>query len=668
MRTERTRALRRAVAQRAGLCLLVVPVAFVLAAPDSTSIDFDFRHQSGFGNRLIALYRHCEAVAQGHFLTDETGGSFTRDANEVLGPNLAIADVALVRSWLGLPPATFNQVLRWQSHLAAFAAVVMLVAGAPLWTIGLYLLLLWLFPATPASLAGQRAWPQLIAVALAVCALASLSRWAARERPQWLPLAGLLGLALCAGLVGQFRDEARAHFLVPLLVLAVASAGVALLRPAAVRDSLARARREGLAGLSAELRIVLAVVVAALGVASVTLLRDLNLRVFEAIEDVEHRPERGWHLFWHPLYLGLGFDFHTRENLAWEDPIAVADAHAAHGSFVGFTSDYERSIRDRYLEIAYRNTPFFARVHLHKLRVALFGEGRQTTTLLLSLAVLLVFAATRELRRRPGDPVREACMLLGGVALAGITLAPGLMAGSDHLQVLDAGLLGAAFLAAATWLVRVPADEAAGGEPVYARRLGRVLRAGILAGLLLLSLVCWRVVRVESHRQELSAALASGDVEFADFFSEYHADASWAFNDLPRSARAAVARRLTAARSRPLDPGLRFASARGSSQVLAGIWTQRALFLLIRLDRGARGGSLPLEFEFRKPALVPTNTLDTLDFSPPHRRTSRLDSLPRKLHLPTPLDPGPWLFSIRAPRANLEAIEIDPARLRVSRP
>lgn len=663
-RSESTGSIGRKAALRVVLGLLLAPVAFVLAAPESQSLDFDYRHQAGFGNRLITLHRQVEAIARGHYLADESGGSFTRDAAEVVGPNLLLANAALVRSWLGRPPPTFDQMLRWQSHLASLAVLAMLASGTPLWTVGVALLLLWLFPNTPATLAGQRAWPQLLTVALAVGALASLSRWIARERPRVWALAGMLLLALCAGGIGHLRDEARFHFLAPLLGIAAATAGAALLRLRTQRDAIARVREAGLAAATVEMRIGLAVAVMTAGVVATTPLRDLNLLVFEAIEDVEHRPKRGWHLFWHPLYLGLGFDFHTQEHLAWLDPIAVADAHAATGSFSGFDASYEAIVRDRFLEIAWRNTPFFAHGLLHKLRVAFFGTGRPKTMPLLALATLLAGASCVRLRGRAGDPqAREACLLLGGAGLVGVALAPGLMAGSEHLHVLDAALIGASLLAAASLAPRALRDRP-DPEPSYPVCLARVLGVAAAVALVGLAALCWRVIAVERHRGELTAALASGDLRVTDLLSEYHVDASRAFNALPQARRTALAREL-AAREEPLDAGVRLASARGSSKIRAAVWTERALFLWIEVDRLVRVPSLSLRFEFREPALVPVGNLDTLDFSPPHTGVQPYESLKRNLYLPVPMERGPWLFSIRAPRAHLDAIEINAGPLRV---
>ena len=86
--TEPACSLRRVVFGRLLLAPVLVPLAFVLAAPSGGSLDFDHRHQGGLGGRIIALHRQIDALAQGHYLSDGEGGSFTRDACEVGGAKL----------------------------------------------------------------------------------------------------------------------------------------------------------------------------------------------------------------------------------------------------------------------------------------------------------------------------------------------------------------------------------------------------------------------------------------------------------------------------------------------------------------------------------------------------------------------------------------------------
>ncbi|MFP8881938.1 MAG: hypothetical protein VCE43_21925, partial [Myxococcota bacterium] len=404
--------------RRVLLFIAAVPLAFVLGGATGSGSDGSPYYSGIVSCRLTSLLRQLDTINDGHYLGDGLGGSFTRETFEAIGPNMLLANTALVRNALGMRPPTWHHIVSWPAWLAALVVAAMVLARAPNWIVGLALVVLWLYPTSMATRMGQRAWPQLFCLILSAALLAMSARVSRLETPTRADFIRIGVVAFVAGCLSQLRFEARLILLLPFLGLFVLNLSLALfgrLRPTDGGEArTAPFRAPWPAETRAEWRFALIAGVVLLGITASSLVEDLNLRVFEAIEDTDHHPIRGRHLFWHPLYLGMGFHRSDQENIAWEDPIGIADAHAATASFTGYDTAYDEVIRDRYREIWQRNTPFALSVYLDKARRLALHPRHVTTTVLLGLALGLGALAFRSgVARNPGG----AALVLGATAL-----------------------------------------------------------------------------------------------------------------------------------------------------------------------------------------------------------------------------------------------------------
>lgn len=658
---------------RVALLVLALPLVWIAADPNAGALDDDVRTRAVLGNRLGNLLRQEEAIAAGHYLADASGGSFTRDATERVGLNLWLADLALWRQLRGRPPPTRLDALSLQPWLCSLGVVALVVLGAPAWGVAWVVAVFLLFPAPAASEVGQRTWPQLLALGMALALVERAAEALDRRGPLALgrTVAPLFGWGLVAGLAGVVRDEAAATVAIVLAGLAAwQAAGWGIGRLAGDADLAPPSRApEGrrpwgrvlgpLRAGAAEPRAVVAVAIALVGLAAASLAASANLRLFEAIEGVDHRPVRGRHLFWHPLVVGLGQDFHAQEHLSGTDGTGITLMHAETGAFRGYAEPaYERALRERWLALAWHNTPFVLEVYTHKLRRLLLDPARpRTATLGLLFGGLLALALARTARARSaGDALRLGAAPL----LVGAYLGPGLMMSPAYATALDPALASAALLCG----VVVARPRPGGVASPARRRRGRRVGGALLAvALLAVAAVAGRAIAVVAERQRLSRGLQEGTLALEAALDAYHADATLAFNALPPERRRRLAEELLAAGAGADAGRVELRRRAEASPLRAAVWRGDQLYVVLQPDRTLEGAGLPMRLRYREPARFPTFEGAGLRWLPPFDRVAERSELGSRLYVPDPLPPGTWLLSVRAPAAHLASIALDDAEL-----
>jgi hypothetical protein len=200
----------------------------------------------------------------------------------------------------------------------------------------------------------------------AVLVLAPILLWIAIRRPRWT--AGWLAIvALGASLATSLRAGAG-------LGVALACLALALIASQGWRSR----------ALSVAVVIAAYLAVTPLGVAAVERYRDAQLSAPLASDSPSS------HLFWHPLYLGLGF-LPNRYGITWRDSIAIAAAQRVDAQAPYPSSAYDHVVRGLFMKALREDPGQVASIEWRKTIVAV---GRAPVILILAiLAVLLIALA-----------------------------------------------------------------------------------------------------------------------------------------------------------------------------------------------------------------------------------------------------------------------------------
>lgn len=656
-----TTGLRRLLA-RVALSAVVGVFVFNLVAPSREDVERAAVYSGigAVGKRYATLAEQVDLHRNGHYLVRADGTSFVVDTREDIGTRLLLADLAFVRATLGLAPLEKADAFRLQGYVIASGAVLFVVLGAPLSAVAASCLLLVLFVLPDVTGVAERSWPQIAAVAFSFALLHVTARDVC-EGLSWRKLLRLATLGFYVGALGVFRIEASYVPLAPFagllalhtlvlggwLLKAVRSDGVqstfrrclAFVRRRAGEKTGPRPAVPGLRELGA-----CAAVIA--GVLAASPASTLNLIFFELIEGVEHRPEIGQHLFWHPLFIGLGAQVHFPENLYWSDDLGRLEARRANDSFVDFDRASEAAARERYLEILVRNTPFVTQVYLQKLRLLVDGlvPGASTAAILPCIAIgcLVVFLGIA--RRHRDGSVWGPTLAIGSLGIMAITAMPGLVALVRYAVAFPVAIAGTVLFAMVVSGERIFAGE----EPIAEeeQRWRGIGRSALVATLILgsaLLLLLLRVSLVESHRQRLTERFMTLSLSFDELLEEYHADAVAAFNVLPDGQRSQIAADLMRQHGKRFDADVRRAIGASNPEVLLARRTDKTLYLLVKLNaRSLRTKVIPVRLDFYN-----------------------AESMNDLIFLPRGTRPGVWLFSVRAPRdtvARCTIGEIQPFR------
>lgn len=664
--------LRTVLTRLAGL-VLVVPLAWLLGSPDAGSLDRDHRFEAAAERPGQNRTRQAASVGDGHYLADGAGGSYTREAHGPIGANLWLADLALWRRVTGGPPPTYADALASRRLWLAGAVAALVATGAPVWAVALSLALLAAFPVPASSPDGDRAWPSLVAVVGTLGALLRIAAEAGAWRRPLRSVGVLGGLGLGIGLAGAFRPEARGAPAATLAGVALLAALAGLLPPSPVAGWRARLRDvrrwpRALAGLQRrELRVALLAAAALAGIALAPLAVRANVALFELLEETEHAPPAHTPLVWHPLLLGLGSEFHSQENLEPSDLLGLVEMHLATGTFSGFHDpDYEAALRERFLGIAARNTPFVLQAWAQGLRELLLDDTRPLTTPLALAAALAIGAAVlRGAHRRPDGAVAIA----GAAGLAAAFAVPPLLAGRALAAGFAPALAAATGLAAAAALRGSETPHAPQGPPAEPSGFGaRALRAAAVAaaaGAVLLAAVAWWSIATQIERDALAEDLASGAAGYEDLLRAEPADAALAFNELPAARRAQLADAWLAERPWPstVAPPSPDAAAPAVRAVWGVGWLGDTFLVFVRNEERLVRAVLSLDVELWMPAYLPVAAEGTLDPAPPFAAEREIDRVHRRIHLPDDVAPGTWLFGLHLPSRFVSAVSFDEWRL-----
>ena len=659
----------RRAASRLLLALLLLPSLFLLSSPDAhvgdQAITYS-RLQSSVGFRNKVLLAQVAAINKGQYLVGKRGRSMTQESPDDLGALLWQADLALVRRALGLGPMSPSGIYRIQSHVSVLAAGLLLLLGVSYFETFLFVVLLVLFAPSGIGNHDGRLWPQVISLALTFVLIDMATRRVADE-PSQPPLRHFFAIALFTGWMGIFRAEAHYIALVPFLALFATNLAILVWnRPprhpdrsswrAGVTGLLSEARRwltrnrsgesrrfpkwtVGLA--SPQLRAVLVSAVVIAGIFAASGVGTLNIALFEVIEDTEHQPEMGRHLFWHPLFLGLGAHHHHPENIYWHDFEGKIEAQKESGVFSGYTREYEQTIRHRYLDILTHNTSTVFQAYLRKARDLFAGQhaavsGALPLAIIALLGLILLFSVQRS---RGSSLAGGLNFALASVSVVAVAALPGIMTTLDYATALCPALTAASLFGAALTARTCAADPPPEcGDDRYWLWFRRVTIVIPVASAIVLAAVGIRSASIRAHREQLSQQLAGGSLSYSQLLDEYHADAVTAFNSLSRAEREKLTREISGHLPPRLDPKVRLVPGTPTSLVVDARWRNDHLYLLVRLKERLTGlNVIPVQLGYESEDAIHLNDL---------------------IFLPPRIESGPWLLSMRAPRNHVRDIAI----------
>jgi hypothetical protein len=120
-----------------------------------------------------------------------------------------------------------------------------------------------------------------------------------------------------------------------------------------------------------------------------------------------------------------------------------------------------------------------------------------------------------------------------------------------------------------------------------------------------------------------------------------------------------IASDVVAKRPRVLDPGIRLQGGEKGLPIAGAIWTDRALFVLLRLERSVKRPALNVKLEYREPLIFPTGP-SPIHLMPPYTGEHSRSSLSRPLFLPRQLPAGDWLFSLRISKLHVRGVQLRP--------
>ncbi len=668
---------------RLALCLIVCSVLYVLVSPASTDVDQSVIYSSSFelGERNMMLSQQIDAINRGNYLVRENGVSFTRNATEDIGHSIFLANLALIRNILGLGPMSWSDVHRIRGVMAAASIAVLFLWGAPLGALLAMALLTWLFTSPLLGLNAERVWPQIMAVGFCFVLLEGLTREIERRDHPYRGILALFGVGVFAGSLGLFRSEARHIALLPFAaILATHTVALALWLFSGSSDAVGfdpgedgseraagwKQRFRIRAGTAAQrlralparvvsmdrgLRGVVASAAAVAGILAVSPLAHLNLELFERIEGVDHHPDVGKHILWHPLFLGLGWYWRSPENVAWHDNVGRLEAERTNGYFSSFGLDTEEAERRRYFDILTHNTPLFVDVYLRKAREILYDQTSRPVALAVAIAFFIALFGVTRLRNKSG--LDGSTLTIGTVAMGFSALAPGLVAGPAFAVAFNAVLAGIILFGGRSILRQMESTdvELSAADRAHLRRMHKGLLAAAVVGALLAILLFARVASINEHRIELAARLEQGELGFDALLGEYHSDAVLAFNSLRLSTREKIAKAVVAEYGAGLPPSVRRTHTSAKLKILHVRRTQQTLYLLVQTSTALKFESvIPVRMELAARESVPRPA--GADFSAFFHTNSDL------IFIPKHTVPGVWLFATRAPKDTVERLVI----------
>ncbi len=645
------------------ICLVVIPVLFLIFSPSTLSVDeaLTFTNFQHLGNRKTDALKQVDAINAGRYLTDADGRSMIRTYPDDTGEFVWLADIGLMRRALGLGAMRKAEIFRAQAYVAVIGALLLVMCRVSFRTLVPAFLLLFFFSLPVIAKWGGRAWPQLLAV-VTTFVLLDLSANKSGDGRLKNELWRLFLIALYAGWLRSFRAEAGYIVGLPFLLL------LALNLVVVARDRITRERtrhpKDSATALAlakrwvalpakwlrarqlpridtrlAGVRELVACAVILGGLTAASLGFYFNIKLFEVIEGVDHQPTLNGHLVWHPLYVGLGYQYHYPESISWKDDYGSLLAQKENGSFSGWGPESEDAARKRYLEIMIRNTGWVLQVYLSKLRMVLFDTAKGATFPLL-IAALAALNGLLILHRLTGGGLAGGLQfIVASIAMIAAASMPAIATTPQYETAVDSALSGIVLFGLARGMGElIERDEGKARDESY--WAGFRLAAGSfgIAICALLTLGVARAAWTESHRRDLTTALASEEIEYTQLLDEYHADAVVAFNRLSDAEREELSLKISDRYGRGLSPQLAFAKDPTAYSLINATWTDEYLFLLVRLAKPVLGQHvIPIGFKFRN-----------------------LESryLVDRIHLPPLMKARVWLFSMKAPRETVEALSI----------
>jgi hypothetical protein len=306
--------------------------------------------------------------------------------------------------------------------------------------------------------------------------------------PQWLLLLCLPGLALALRLWDSRRRAAVALLVVLMLVasfgtsiriqsglpILIAALGIVVLKRSRARFKLAAAAALVVAYLS----------IATFGFAGVRAYRDhvIGWPSFGTGVPTQHP-------FWHNAYIGLGY-LPNRYGIVWNDVISQREVQKERPGTGYLSTEYERVLRHRYLQILRHDPGFVARNAELKLRSVIGDTARRFW---LALVVLPLALAVGPLRR-----TLRLDAALAAPALALTILSPLLTLPDTKYLSGWYGTWGYLWLLAVAWLVvvggRALQSLAAAVPGTRRQMIGRMLSSRSLPSIVGIGLAACAVV------------------------------------------------------------------------------------------------------------------------------------------------------------------------------
>ena len=601
--------------------------------------------------------------------------SYTRDLHLAdVGIHVGLADVALIRSIWHHDRATLmarEDLFRYQFYVMAggillcFLPIVPLAVAIAL-AVGFSILQF----ADVVPWSGWGWWPPATCVLLALALLSAL----VSRNIRWRSKAHLAQVALVVtamGLLRYVRSDCRYFGAAPFLAVAFVNTVMLALHVASgLKKGIGL---EGVRRRASECRISARIVAASVAVLlAMKVLPAVvfwgNLRLFEAIENVEHTPEKQMgHHFWHNIYIGIGaalqdgwtkLDPFNHENIVWQDTFGVNAARQQRPSII-FTQSpgYDDLVGRLFLSVLWHNPVDFFQVAFAKAKHLCHHYAEWLGIGLLAVTALL-FASVR--RRSTLPPV--ANLFLGLGALTGIAMVPPVLTCPTPNGSFGFPLVGAPFLYAVGWqavVILTPflcvglwshlagAFRPASDEPPEVQQeendpfcllFPRVLVAGLLVSLVGAMALLAHLSRRGDRESRLAMELAGGRLAFENLLDAYPAQAVRAFNSLPQSFRQTLAKQRVGTAGTAVGCRLEMRAGDGSYSVEHVTWRENTVFVLLSAPRVFQSENVPLDIRFA----------DTPPETPPTLRGWLL--------LPPTLRPGLWLFSFQANRQAREVL------------
>jgi hypothetical protein len=559
------------------------------------------------GARANYIISQIQAINSGHYLIDENNHqSLTRNFRDDIGPYVWLADIALVKRIFSKEALIFSvkDIYRIQLFMIAFFFIAVFLPFIPLklsLTASLTLQILIALNVLKWDIIFR--WPPTLSAILTLTLLAALID-KKKEDMKWKNLLQVTGISLFMSFLSYLRKDGYFISLFPFAALLLISAimfGGSFIRfrtrknPSEIETQRFRNHRS----LNAILIVSLTVVVSMAFVSKGVLF--LNLKLFEIIEKTSHQPKFNGHLFWHPIFLGIGgARYNTgsilnHENIIWTDYCAYTNAEQTIPGVVVWSDKYEEVLKKSYGEIFGNNTKEILNIYLTKFLDALKFVGYSKIAVLMILLLGLAFLAFSNVR----ESVGYIFYIIGFLALFMTAILPSILTiiSPSFIQgfyaVVDGGMIFTS-LAIIMYAKRKNETNPSGDSTAsFFKYPLFIFLAFFLSFTLVLTFMCRSTAK---ERSTLESAVENNRLTRDLLQNTYHADIINVFNSLPPALKNTFIEKLA---SDGLEKERYAISEKGTDigyKVKGFIWHHDRILIFLEFEKPVNPDSQPLFF------------------------------------------------------------------------